>query len=61
MIHANPGGYDNLALVRFSEVPLQDFDQLIRRHFVVLSSDPDTVAQVNKLIPILFFAWLRLI
>ena len=61
MIHANPGGYDNLALVRFSEVPLQDFDQLIRRHFVVLSSDRDTVAQVNKLIAILFFALLRLI
>jgi hypothetical protein len=29
MIHANPGGYDNLALVRFSQVSLQNRHQLI--------------------------------
>ena len=34
VIYANPGGYDNLALIRFSEVPLQNRHQLIwARHF----------------------------
>jgi hypothetical protein len=34
MIYANSGGYDNLALVRFSQVPLENRHQLIwTRHF----------------------------
>ena len=29
VIYANPGGYDNLALIRFSQVSLQNRHQLI--------------------------------
>jgi hypothetical protein len=59
MIHANSGGYYTLALIGFPQVSLQYLHQLIGTHHCVCYQQ--LVARIHQLVPILFFAFLRLI
>jgi len=62
MIHANSGGHCTLALIGLDQVSFKGAHQLIRtRHFICSVVRAAPLAQPDQRVPILFFAFLRLI